>query len=238
MSTLSPLVVLSYFPILLVRTSRDSVALPNRSPRAAATFGRAARARSSLRDAPRSRVRARTTTRDDATGRSRATNHGDEHQRQARDGFDRAREQHRGGQGGERHHPHDARAEVDVEDDFRRFGRYDDDDAEMTTRTLRLRVGHARVASVARAIGETRSDRVNAAGEKSTRASERTRFDGDGTLERGGTGTRALTRARSVLAGGRTSERDGDRRRMVIGCFGRVTDLARVLLKRRHRVDE
>ena len=97
----------------------------------------------------------------------------------------------------------------------------------MTTRTLRLRVGHARVASVARAIGETRSDRVNAAGEKSTRASERTRFDGDGTLERGGTGTRALTRARSVLAGGRTSERDGDRRRMVIGCFERMTDLAR-----------
>jgi len=97
----------------------------------------------------------------------------------------------------------------------------------MTTRTLRLRVGHARVASVARAIGETRSDRVNATGEKSTRASERTRFDGDGTLERGGTGTRALTRARSVLAGGRTSERDGDRRRMVIGCFERMTDLAR-----------
>ena len=189
MSTLSPLVVSSYFPILLVRTSRDSVALPNRSPRAAATFGRAARARSSLRDAPRSRVRARTTTRDDATGRSRATNHGDEHQRQARDGFDRAREQHRGGQGGERHHPHDARAEVDVEDDFRRFGRYDDDDDDDDDDAISRLRASPRVSRAARARSMKRgaTESTRRAKSQRERTNERTRFDGDGTLERGGT---------------------------------------------------
>ena len=46
----------------------------------------------------------------------------------------------------------------------------DDDDAYAAS----SRRVHARVARGARAIGETRSDRVNAAGEKSTRANERT----------------------------------------------------------------
>ena len=52
-----------------------------------------------------------------------------------------------------------------------------------------------RLARGARAIDETRSDRVNAAKSQRERTNERTRFDGDGTLERGWTRTRALTRA-------------------------------------------
>lgn len=42
-----------------------------------------------------------------------------------------------------------------------------------------------RLARGARAIDETRSDRVNAAKSQRERTNERTRFDGDGTLERG-----------------------------------------------------
>ena len=42
-----------------------------------------------------------------------------------------------------------------------------------------------RLACGARAIDETRSDRVNAAKSQRERTNERTRFDGDGTLERG-----------------------------------------------------
>jgi chaperonin GroEL (HSP60 family) len=42
-----------------------------------------------------------------------------------------------------------------------------------------------RPARGARAIDETRSDRVNAAKSQRERTNERTRFDGDGTLERG-----------------------------------------------------
>ena len=42
-----------------------------------------------------------------------------------------------------------------------------------------------RLARGARAIDETRSDRVNAAKSQREQTNERTRFDGDGTLERG-----------------------------------------------------
>ena len=42
-----------------------------------------------------------------------------------------------------------------------------------------------RLARGARAIDETRSDRVNAAKSQRERTNERTRFDGDGTHERG-----------------------------------------------------
>ena len=42
-----------------------------------------------------------------------------------------------------------------------------------------------RLARGARAIDETRSDRVNAAKSQRERTNERTRFDGDGTLECG-----------------------------------------------------
>jgi T-complex protein 1 subunit gamma len=42
-----------------------------------------------------------------------------------------------------------------------------------------------RLARGARAIDETRSDRVNAATSQRERTNERTRFDGDGTHERG-----------------------------------------------------
>ena len=58
-----------------------------------------------------------------------------------------------------------------------------------TTRTTPTHIGSSReatrLARGARASDETRSDRVNAAKSQRERTNERTRFDGDGTLERG-----------------------------------------------------
>jgi chaperonin GroEL (HSP60 family) len=59
----------------------------------------------------------------------------------------------------------------------------------MTTTTTTTHIASSRestrLARGARAIDETRSDRVNAAKSQRERTNERTRFDGDGTLERG-----------------------------------------------------